>query len=95
MPRNSPWSQRHINILQAYVYGCLRELRDHSFEAPPLDIHIALRRLFNLPLDDVAIAQLGQRAEIRYAGVNCGIRDQMASSLADTRYLADTITAGS
>jgi galactokinase len=47
----------------------------------------ALRQLFNLPLDDVAIAQLAQRAEIRYAGVNCGIMDQMASSLADTRSL--------
>jgi galactokinase len=90
-----------------YVYGCLRELRDHSFEPPPLNIHIsslipigvglsssaalevaslrALRQLFRLTLDDVSIAQLGQRAEIRYAGVNCGIMDQMASSLADTR----------
>jgi galactokinase len=38
-----------------------------------------------LTLDDVSIAQLAQRAEIRYAGVNCGIMDQMASSLADTR----------
>jgi galactokinase len=47
----------------------------------------ALRQLFNLPLDDVAIAQLAQRAEIRYASVNCGIMDQMASSLADTRSL--------
>jgi len=93
----------------SYVYGCVRELHDHSFAAPPLDIHIsssipigvglsssaalevatlrALRQLFNLPLDDVAIAQLAQRAEIRYAGVNCGIMDQMASSLADTRSL--------
>jgi galactokinase len=91
----------------SYVYGCLRELRDHIFEAPPLDIHIsslipigvglsssaalevatlrALRQLFSLRLDDVSIAQLAQRAEIRYAGVNCGIMDQMASSLADTR----------
>jgi galactokinase len=90
----------------SYVYGCLRELHDESFETPPLDIHIsssvpigvglsssaalevatlrALRQLFNLTLDDVAIAQLAQRAEIRYAGVNCGIMDQMASSLADT-----------
>jgi galactokinase len=90
-----------------YVYGCLRELRDHSFEPPPLNIHVsslipigvglsssaalevaslrALRQLFKLTLDDVSIAQLGQRAEIRYAGVNCGIMDQMASSLADTR----------
>ncbi len=42
-----------------------------------------LRSLFNLPLDDVQIAQLGQQAEIQYAGLNCGIMDQMASSLAD------------
>jgi galactokinase len=91
----------------SYVYGCLRELRDHSFEPPPLNIHVsslipigvglsssaalevailrALRQLFKLLLDDIAIAQLAQRAEIRYAGVNCGIMDQMASSLADTR----------
>lgn len=43
-----------------------------------------LRQLLDLPLDDVLIAQLAQRAEIDYAGVNCGIMDQMASSLADT-----------
>jgi galactokinase len=35
-------------------------------------------------LDDVSIARLGQRAEIQYAGVRCGIMDQMASSLAST-----------
>jgi galactokinase len=45
----------------------------------------ALRALLNLPLDDVTLAQLGQRAEIQHAGVNCGIMDQMAASLADTR----------
>ena len=44
----------------------------------------ALRRLLDLPLDDIAIAKLAQRAEIRHAGVNCGILDQMASSLLDT-----------
>ena len=42
------------------------------------------RALFGLPFDDVLIAQLAQRAEIEYAGVRCGIMDQMASSLADT-----------
>jgi galactokinase len=31
----------------------------------------------------VRIAQLAQRAEIDYAGANCGAMDQMASSLAD------------
>jgi galactokinase len=43
-----------------------------------------LRKLLGLPIDDVQIAQMGQRAEIDFAGVNCGIMDQMASSLADT-----------
>ncbi|MED5618540.1 galactokinase [Ideonella sp. BN130291] len=45
----------------------------------------ALRTLLQLTgeLDDVRIAQLAQRAEIEDAGVNCGIMDQMASSLAD------------
>jgi galactokinase len=43
-----------------------------------------LRALLDLPLDDVRLAQIGQQAEIQYAGLNCGIMDQMASSLADT-----------
>ena len=45
----------------------------------------ALRALFDLPLDDVTLAQIGQHAEIRHAGVACGIMDQMAASLADTQ----------
>lgn len=47
----------------------------------------ALRSLLKLDLDDVVIAQIAQRAEIEFAHVNCGIMDQMASSLAD----ADTM----
>jgi galactokinase len=43
-----------------------------------------LRALLDLPLEDVRLAQIGQQAEIQYAGLNCGIMDQMASSLADT-----------
>ncbi len=46
-----------------------------------------LRSLLHLPLDDVQIAQLGQQAETQYAGVSCGILDQMASSLADTDHM--------
>jgi len=42
-----------------------------------------LRRLLNADIDDVTIAQLAQRAEQEYAGVNCGVMDQMASSLAE------------
>jgi galactokinase len=44
-----------------------------------------LRKVFDLSIDDVQVAQLAQRAEIEFAGVNCGIMDQMASSLADTQ----------
>lgn len=47
----------------------------------------SLRSLLNLNLDDVQIAQLGQQAEIQYAGVACGVMDQMAASLADTDHL--------
>lgn len=53
-----------------------------------------LRELLELPLDDVLIAQLAQRAEVEYAHVRCGIMDQMASSLAatDRALLIDTRT---
>lgn len=44
----------------------------------------ALRELLGLAIDDEAIARLAHMAETRYAGVNCGILDQMACSLADT-----------
>ena len=52
----------------------------------------ALRELLGLDIDDVSIAQLAQRAEVEYAGVRCGIMDQMASSLAatDRALLIDT-----
>jgi galactokinase len=44
----------------------------------------ALRSLLAFEMDDVEIARLAQQAEIRYAGVHCGIMDQMACSLART-----------
>jgi galactokinase len=47
----------------------------------------ALRELLALDIDDVRIAQMAQRAEIDYARVNCGIMDQMASSLADESHM--------
>jgi galactokinase len=52
----------------------------------------ALRELTGAPLDDVRIAQVAQQAEIVYAGVRCGIMDQMAASLASTAHalLLDT-----
>jgi galactokinase len=44
----------------------------------------ALRSMLALRLDDEQIAHLAHEAETRYAGVNCGILDQMACSLAAT-----------
>jgi len=44
----------------------------------------ALRELLRLDIDDVALARMAQHAEIEFAGVRCGIMDQMASSLAGT-----------
>jgi galactokinase len=41
----------------------------------------ALRRAFDLNLDDVTLARIALRAENQYAGVSCGIMDQMAVSL--------------
>ena len=47
----------------------------------------ALRALLRLPLDDVDIALLAQRAEIEHAHVNVGVMDQMAASLADAEHM--------
>lgn len=54
----------------------------------------AVNELLGLTLDGLRIAQLAQRAEIEHAGVNCGIMDQMASSLAEPGSLLflDTMT---
>jgi galactokinase len=59
----------------------------------------ALYALLGLEPDPVRIAELAQKAEIEFAGVRCGIMDQMASSLArddsllflDTRTLARSL----
>jgi galactokinase len=54
----------------------------------------ALRALLGFEMDDVQIARVAQRAEIRHAGVRCGIMDQMACSLAraDCALFLDTRT---
>jgi galactokinase len=53
-----------------------------------------LRELFGLALDDVRLAQLGQRAENDFVGAPVGLMDQMAASLADehTALFLDTRT---
>ena len=47
----------------------------------------ALKAHLGLELTDVEIAQLAQKAEITFAGVQCGIMDQMASSLCDESHM--------
>lgn len=47
----------------------------------------ALREWLALALDDVDLALIAQQAEIRFAQVRCGIMDQMACSLADSRHM--------
>jgi galactokinase len=55
-----------------------------SSAALEIAIGRALRTLFDLPIDDVALARAGQRAENEFVGAPVGIMDQMACSLADT-----------
>jgi galactokinase len=45
----------------------------------------ALRTAFELDLDDVRLARLGQIAENDFVGARCGIMDQMSASLADAK----------
>ena len=47
----------------------------------------ALRTMLGLTLSDIDIAKLAQKAEMTYAGVQCGIMDQMASSLCDDTHM--------
>lgn len=46
-----------------------------------------LNELFDLGYDRLGLARLGQRAENRFVGVNCGIMDQFASVLGRERSL--------
>jgi galactokinase len=47
----------------------------------------AKRSLLALDLTDIELAQIAQQAEHQFAGVQCGIMDQMAVSLADAQHL--------
>jgi len=46
-----------------------------------------LNHIYNLGLDRVSIAKIGQLAEHTYAGVKCGIMDQFASVLSKTGHV--------
>jgi galactokinase len=65
-----------------------------SSAALEVSVMRALRELFDLSLDDVRLAELGQRAENDFVGAPVGVMDQMAASLADahTALFLDTRT---
>lgn len=77
-----------IPALNVYIKSCV-PIGSGLSSSAALEVAFlrALRQFLNLALDDVMIAKLAQKAEIDYAGVQCGIMDQMASSLADTQHL--------
>jgi galactokinase len=47
----------------------------------------AIRSLLGIALGDVELALAAQEAEVAYAGVHCGLMDQLASSLCDENHM--------
>jgi galactokinase len=47
----------------------------------------ALRAMLSVKLDEVQVAVLAQKAEMAFAGVQCGIMDQMAASMCDDSHM--------
>jgi len=84
-----------VKLLEAHI-GHIPPLYFHITSTVPIGsglsssaaLEIATLRsicsLLRISLDDVALAKLGQEAEKEYAGVACGIMDQMAVSLGKT-----------
>lgn len=77
-----------IPALDIYIHSTVpMEVGLSSSAALEVAMLRALRLQFNLNLSDILIAKMAQQAEIKYAKVNCGIMDQMASSLADSEHM--------
>lgn len=82
----SVWALRksgyNVGGLKAYITSEIPEVGGLSSSAA-LEVATlkAMRELYDLPLGDVQIAQIGQQAEVEYVGVRSGIMDQMASSV--------------
>ncbi len=75
-------AQHHVGGLDLAIAGDVPQGAGLSSSAA-LEVAVAgaFRDAFDLPLDDVALARLCQRAENEYVGVQCGIMDQFASAL--------------
>jgi galactokinase len=51
---------------------------------------LALAKLYAIPLDSLSLARIGQSAEHQYAGVKCGLLDQISSLFGKTGTLVET-----
>lgn len=51
---------------------------------------LALSRLYGIPVDPIALARIGQAAEHRFAGVKCGLLDQISSLFGKAGSLVQT-----
>jgi galactokinase len=87
-PSSIVWALRNRNIgygaIQVSYAGDVPQGAGLSSSAA-IEVAIAgaFRDAFDLPIDDVMLAQLCQRAENEYVGVQCGIMDQFTSVLSE------------
>jgi galactokinase len=51
---------------------------------------LALAKLYGIPVDPISLARIGQAAEHHYAGVKCGLLDQISSLFGKTGTLVET-----
>ncbi|MEZ0535717.1 galactokinase [Caldicellulosiruptoraceae bacterium PP1] len=94
--KNLPWGNYQLGVVKELIElsynvgGCEMLFHDtvphgaglSSSAAIECATGIAVYSIFNdKPIDKVELAFIGQRAENRYVGVNCGIMDQFASSM--------------
>jgi galactokinase len=91
----NPWANYPRGVVQAltdsgFVVGGLKITLSGSVpqgaglsSSAAIEVAVAgaFRDAFDLQIDDVRLAQLCQRAENEYVGVQCGIMDQFASTL--------------
>ena len=68
-----------INVIGEHVDYCGGKVS--SSAAIEVSTAVALSEYAGVPYDKVQLALISQRAENKYAGVNCGIMDQFASAM--------------
>jgi len=61
-----------------------------SSAALEMSAGLALEKLFNITVDSLSLARIGQLAEHRFAGVKCGLLDQISSLFGKTGTFVET-----